>query len=1263
MSTALRTTVLVTLFAIASVTEAATVTWNKPAGGNWTTASNWSPAVVPGPGDSAAITLAGTYTVTLDSNAHVASLTLGGATGAQTLANGGANLIVDGAIAIGPRGTFTQTAGTLSGGGALTVDGTLTWSGGTISGSSATTISSHGTLTISGNTPKNLQRAIDNAGSVVWSGGDVQAGSFPFNNQDGGQFTVQSDRTWSIGLGGNPSQFNNLAGATLTKSGGMGTTTFSGLAFNNSGTVNVNSGVLTLSDGTSSGAFNAVSGSRIDFAAGTHTLAAGAAVAGAGSARVTGPAILSLAANVKAVNFDVAGGTLDGPGNLTVSGTLQWTSGTMRGAGTTTIAPGGKLDITGSAAKNLQRTVMNGGVTTWSGTGNVLCSAGTAFNNQSGGTFAIQNDQTWSFNAAGTPPQFNNLAGSTLTKSAGSGTTTFSNVSFNNAGTVQAGSGVVALAGGVSSGSFSVAAAGRVDFSAGTHTLNSGATINGAGMARVTGTATLTIAGNITAANLELAAGGVDGAGNLTIGGTLRWAAGTMSGPGATTVAPGATVTITGDTPKNLLRTVNNSGHTMWTGNGNVLSGQGVAFNNQAGGTFTIQNNQNWSFSLGGAPSQFNNQGGTVNKSSNGTTWFSNVPFNNGGVVNVSSGVLALAGGGLSGGPFTVASGARIEFPGATYTLQSGAAFSGAGTVRLSFPGTLAVAANVSASNVDLNGGTLDGAGSLTVTSTLEWNGGEMTGAGTTNIAQGGSFHIGGNAVKILERSVNNAGSATWDGPADIISGQGAVFTNRSGASLTIANDQTWFFALGGAQPQFDNQAGSTLTKSGGNGITSFADLAFTNRGTLVAAAGWLNFQPGFLQSAGLTHLAGGNLLTNGTFNLQGGALDGTGTMRGTVLNAARIAPGTSPGKITIDGSYMQTSNGSFAVDINGMVPGTQFDQLAVIDSLTLEGTLQATLGFAPTNDATFVIISNDGDDPVTGTFTGLPEGAPVPVGNTTLHISYTGGDGNDVALIFKVPTPTRTPSVTPTVTATSTRTPTRTPTPTLAPVPTATPTAPPTATGTRTPTRTATVPPSNTPTSVPTATATASATRSPTFSPSRTVPPTPTASATPTLSASATATVAPTNTPTSAPSNTPTRTVTQPPIFTLTRTPTNTATHTPTRTATPTTTSTSTATNTPTKSPSPTLSPTASATPSPSATVTPTGTVTSTPSPTPTPCLGDCDGNGEVTVNETIIMVNITLGTMPFSACEAGDADGSGDITINEIVGAVNKALNGCSE
>ncbi len=58
-------------------------------------------------------------------------------------------------------------------------------------------------------------------------------------------------------------------------------------------------------------------------------------------------------------------------------------------------------------------------------------------------------------------------------------------------------------------------------------------------------------------------------------------------------------------------------------------------------------------------------------------------------------------------------------------------------------------------------------------------------------------------------------------------------------------------------------------------------------------------------------------------------------------------------------------------------------------------------------------------------------------------------------------------------------------------------------------------------------------------------------------------------------------------------------------------------------------------------------------------PLPGDCDGSGEVTVDELMTMVNIALGGTPLSACAAGDADGSGDVTVDEIVAAVNHALS----
>jgi hypothetical protein len=71
---------------------------------------------------------------------------------------------------------------------------------------------------------------------------------------------------------------------------------------------------------------------------------------------------------------------------------------------------------------------------------------------------------------------------------------------------------------------------------------------------------------------------------------------------------------------------------------------------------------------------------------------------------------------------------------------------------------------------------------------------------------------------------------------------------------------------------------------------------------------------------------------------------------------------------------------------------------------------------------------------------------------------------------------------------------------------------------------------------------------------------------------------------------------------------------------------------------------------------------MTPTPTTAPTPCVGDCNGDREVTVNELIQMVNIALGTADISTCTAGDANGDGEIAVNEIVAGVNNELNGCS-
>jgi len=60
--------------------------------------------------------------------------------------------------------------------------------------------------------------------------------------------------------------------------------------------------------------------------------------------------------------------------------------------------------------------------------------------------------------------------------------------------------------------------------------------------------------------------------------------------------------------------------------------------------------------------------------------------------------------------------------------------------------------------------------------------------------------------------------------------------------------------------------------------------------------------------------------------------------------------------------------------------------------------------------------------------------------------------------------------------------------------------------------------------------------------------------------------------------------------------------------------------------------------------------------------CVGDCDSNGVVSINELIRAVNISLELQPLENCTCADGDMNGRVTINELIQAVNRSLDGCS-
>src|SRR5437868_2253187 len=77
----------------------------------------------------------------------------------------------------------------------------------------------------------------------------------------------------------------------------------------------------------------------------------------------------------------------------------------------------------------------------------------------------------------------------------------------------------------------------------------------------------------------------------------------------------------------------------------------------------------------------------------------------------------------------------------------------------------------------------------------------------------------------------------------------------------------------------------------------------------------------------------------------------------------------------------------------------TNFDQLSIVGALNIGSGPQLTLNIAPGSSfapgLSFLLISNDGSDPISGTFGNAPiSGNRYTLGGTDFFVNYAGGDG-----------------------------------------------------------------------------------------------------------------------------------------------------------------------------------------------------------------------------------------------------------------------------
>ena len=299
------------------------------------------------------------------------------------------------------------------------------------------------------------------------------------------------------------------------------------------------------------------------------------------------------------------------------------------------------------------------------------------------------------------------------------------------------------------------------------------------------------------------------------------------------------------------------------------------------------------------------------------------------------------------------------------------------------------------------NSGVLEVAGSLTVGGTL---------INTAGSPQLGSFGLTVGQGTLSAAGLNNSGALEAYGSA----GPVLTINGAAGNSGLLAIE-----GGAGVSGAFTNGAGGQVGVGGytvqgafaGSGIGNLSVGGFSNSGAVAVYA--YNLSSGTFQSSTLTVTGSGNSYTQSgssastlvegrlispAVNVNGGVLQGTGSITGDVTNAGAVAGGTgpsSPGLLTISGNYAQTSSGALDEIIGGTATrGTDYSAIDVSGAASLGGTLNVStvsgVGLAANES---LDIMNFAPNQLSGGFATLQYGGQTAAGGGILDL------GNDTAL------------------------------------------------------------------------------------------------------------------------------------------------------------------------------------------------------------------------------------------------------------------------
>jgi hypothetical protein len=914
--------------------------WTNTAGGSWFEGSNWSKGKAPSTEEEACITAEGTYTVVMTQESgtvSVKSLTVGGASGKQTLAVGSscsvnAVLTTTAGISNGAQGAITLTNGDGCGDGVKLVG----------------PITNAGTLTVEPEHggARELQGSITNTGTLSINASTAYNGtSVALTNK--GTLNVAEGKTLSIAA---KNSFTNGTNGKIVATG--------------SGDVLVEKeGSFTQGTGTTSGTQPVI----VDDGALSYTGSGKSLIALRGSSTLSGNLTGSQSLSIQSTCSENVVATA--AASFTNAGTITLTNGDGCGDNATLTVSAGTLTNSGKIITE----VPAGGTRTIQGsitnTGTLSINANTAYNGASAvlgnsGALNIAEGKALTVSEKGSvenDPGGNIAAGATGALSMERGT------SFTeNFGTTSGALPVIvddaALTYAAGGGSSMIAQRGESSTLSGV--LRAGETLL---VESTCGENAKTTAGNsfTNEGTIKLTNG--DGCGNNV---TLTVSEGTLTNIGKliTEVPAGGTRTIQGNLQN--IGTLSIKANTAYNGTDAVLTNEG-ALDLVEGTQLTVSNRGSVTNDTGGSITP---TGGADVLMESGTSFTEGAGTTSGTKpVIVDDGALTYTGTGAS----TIALHGSSTLSGNLASEQSLSIESTCGENAV----TTAAASFTNAGTIKLTNG--DGCGN---NATLDVSSGTLTNSGKiiSEPAAGGTRTIQGNLTNIGILSIK--ANTAYNGTGALLTNEGAL-NIAEGTQLTVSGGGTVTNGSGGTifapGTAVLSQSGGTFIESAGKTIgtvpVALDDATLNYTGTssehgsgLIALRGTSSFsgtvrsgeilviqstcsENAVATAAGSFNNNGTLELTNGdscgnnvTLNLKGGTLTnnrtlnveepsgGSRTIQGNVTNAAVVGLGAG-GTLQLSGNYTQTSSGRLKTFI---ASSSSFGAMSVSGAATIAGTL-----------------------------------------------------------------------------------------------------------------------------------------------------------------------------------------------------------------------------------------------------------------------------------------------------------------------------------